>query len=167
MRLCAESPVLAAAIVAADVLSAASSNGRTITFVADSSCPFEALPTDVTPLFWSCSRVIRALERSGYALVSLDKKQLVLVDGCILIPIGGDVSPIVGGKVRVYAPPRPGVLSPELAAVRVLPADVDYRGVYYSLAALFDCAPSIGIKLKHALARCLDDDPDERSLAVV
>ena len=168
MRIDVGCPILAAAIVAADVLSVARHSNTAITFVADSATPFTGERADAASLFWSFSRVIRALERGGHTLVSICVADLVLVDGCILIPKGCKCEPIVDGKVCVFAPPKPGFVSPELAAVKALPAAIDYRSVYYSLAAflIYTHGPQTG-KLGHALARCLDVNPEERSLAVV
>ena len=172
MRLAVGNPTLAAAIVAADVLSVASADGKQgVQFVAERCEPWTSSSADdLAAMFWSFSRVIRALERGGHTLISICLEQLAVIDGCVLIPIGGQISPIVGGKVSVYAPPTPTLkelLSPELAAVRRLPAEVDYRGVYYSLAALLSTQGMPLGKLGHALKRCLDVNPEERSLAVV
>lgn len=168
MRLDVGNSTLAAAIVAADVLSVAHRSNTVITFVADSVASVSA-QSDAASQFWSFSRVIRALERGGHTLISICPTNLVLIDGRILIPIGsGSCEPIVDGKVRVYAPPKPGFLSPELAAVKVLPATIDYRSIYYSIAAFLLHTHGLQSgKLHYALTRCLDIDPDERSLAVV
>jgi hypothetical protein len=126
---------------------------------------------DALQLALCLHKQINHLEQRKVTYLALDPSKIFVVDERHFIYLDEQVFPLHKNQTIQIARPfsKKRDLAPELLAIDKLPCYTSYKCIYYSLGALVSsCLIPLeqlkGTKLHSFLQRCLENDPEERTL---
>jgi hypothetical protein len=174
------------------------SDTHSIDFSAEHVIPFKQYLTTHKINFNVCIKMIDELTKQilflkkiNYGFYGIDINDILIIDNKFIFCSAQNILPIVNNAFIFYAPiNRPYFSNPEILELTTLPAEINYKCVYYSLGALvvfclFNkyllvgneikdtkeidtiLSPINNTKLYWFLKRCLTEQIDKRVLLLI